>query len=246
MSDLKDLKRAFDTVVNKYGTLDIMVCFRECFVDADHMLINNHQTITLLPSLPASAQINNAGLGTGDLAFDASLTGTESDPAPWSLMHSVNTTAVFYGTQLAITEFSSANGGKGKKGVIVCTASMAAFNTDDGNLAIYGSGKAAIVYFVRKVQSLLKSRNSQIRINAVCPAGAATAMLKQGAEIPEWKEMFGKIMKRFQVPVDSVADAMMLCVEQEELKGEALRVVPQGIETWDFAGNKRKALLAKI
>lgn len=249
LSDLKDLKRAFDTVVDKYGTLDIMVRSTPircalCPFHLSHFL----------------SQVNNAGLGFGDQAFNRALDSKEpekddqwgdgADPAPWALLHSVNTTAVIYGTQLAINVFRKANGGRGKKGVICSTASMAAFNTSDGELAIYGAGKAAIVYFTRKVQSLLKQRGGDksplIRINCVCPAGAATGMIAQGFTDEQWKPMFERIMKRFSVPVDRVADGMMMAIENESLMGEAIQVEPRGIQTWDFDKNVPKQLLAKI
>lgn len=98
LSDMKDLKRAFDKVIDKYGTLD--VC------------------------------INNAGLGLGDNAFLKALDPKADDydvTEPWQVMNRVNCDAVVYGTQLAVAEFKRANGGRGKKGVVVNTASMAGF-----------------------------------------------------------------------------------------------------------------------
>jgi NAD(P)-dependent dehydrogenase (short-subunit alcohol dehydrogenase family) len=69
--------------------------------------------------------INNAGLGLGDNAFLEALdpkNGEGRNYASWVVMNRVNIDAVFFGTQLAVAEFKRANGGKGKKGVVVNTA----------------------------------------------------------------------------------------------------------------------------
>ena len=156
---------------------------------------------------------------------------------------------MIYGAQLAVNEWSKANGGRGKKGVICSTASMAAFSTEDGELPTYGTGKAAVVYFTRKLQALIKNKRAGkplIRVNCVCPAAAATGMVQQALADRTWGSMFNRIVARFSVPVERVADAMLITIEDESFEGEVLRVVPQGIETWDFAKNARKATLAKI
>ncbi|KAI9028435.1 hypothetical protein DFJ74DRAFT_658865 [Hyaloraphidium curvatum] len=226
LSDLKDLKRAFDKVVNKYGTLDIM--------------------------------ISNAGLGLGDRAFERCLDAKEPETpdefgdgteyAQWLKMHAVNTAAVFYGTQLAINEFRKAAGGKGKKGVIVSTASMAAL-WPTGNLPVYGAGKAAVLYWTRKLDHMLRPRDGSlpaIRINVVCPAAGLTGMYKEGLADPVWGKMFNRLMDTLKIPVEAVADAIIAAAEDDTMAGEVIRVLPQGIDIWDCDKNEPKRLLAKI
>ncbi|KAI9018836.1 hypothetical protein DFJ74DRAFT_708055 [Hyaloraphidium curvatum] len=220
LADLKDLKRAFDKVVDRYGTIDIMV--------------------------------NNAALGLGDDAFLKALDPKSDDGAehaPWALMNRVNIDAVVYGSQLAVAEMRRASGGRGKKGVVVNTASMAAFFPQD-DLPVYAAGKAAVVHFTRSLHEALLPKDGSrppIRLNAVCPAAAVTGLLREQMRVAARAERTRAMLESYQVPVDRVADAIVLAVEEEALAGEVIRVTPKGgIETWDFKGNKRKELLSKI
>lgn len=95
---MADLKRAFDKVVNKYGTLDVV--------------------------------LNNAGMGLADNQFLEALdpkSGDGDNCDRWQMMNRVNIDAVIYGTQLAVAEFKRANGGRGKKGVVVNTVSTSTY-----------------------------------------------------------------------------------------------------------------------
>jgi NAD(P)-dependent dehydrogenase (short-subunit alcohol dehydrogenase family) len=125
---------------------------------------------------------------------------------------------------------------------------MAGFYPQD-DLPIYAAGKASVIHFGRGVQAALMPKDGppQIRINTICPAASPTGMVLLQAQDPARKARTEEMMKSYYIPIERLADAMLMAVEEEGLAGETIRVTPKGgIETWDFKTNKRKELLAKI
>jgi NAD(P)-dependent dehydrogenase (short-subunit alcohol dehydrogenase family) len=221
VGDLEQLKKAFDKVVRQYGTIDIM--------------------------------INNAGIGNADAemleALDPSKKGT--DYMGWKKMMDINVNAMIYGTQLAVSEFVKSGRGKGKPGVVVNVASMAALFPQDDSM-VYAAGKAAVLHFSRSMQTAIQSVQgpaSKIRINTVCPAPAPTAMLndmalKQSPMAVRLAEQRLRLkvkpwMSEYAVSIQDVAQAILQAIVEERLVGETIRVTPKGIDTWDHRMNKR-------
>lgn len=126
---------------------------------------------------------------------------------------------------------------------------MAGFYPQD-DLPVYAAGKAAVIHFTRGVQEALLPTDGSapaIRVNTVCPAAALTGMVKEQMADPTRTAKTEKMLSSYQIPVDRLADALVMAIEDEKLVGETIRVTPRGgIETWNFQANKRKALLAKI
>ncbi|KAJ3335726.1 hypothetical protein HDU93_004607, partial [Gonapodya sp. JEL0774] len=93
----------------------------------------------------------------------------------WHTVVAVDLIAVVQGTRMAITEFKKA----GKPGVIVNTASMAGL-IPVPEMPVYSAAKGGLVHFTRSLGRL----NSQlgIRVNCVCPGGAATNIFNHPLE----------------------------------------------------------------
>ncbi|KAJ3319995.1 hypothetical protein HDU93_003621, partial [Gonapodya sp. JEL0774] len=149
----------------------------------------------------------------------------------------VNTNAVIYATQLVINEIWKQPEHQNRGGVIVNTASMAAFDPEMTQ-PVYAATKAAVVAFTRGLGSLAKSHN--IRVSCVCPVASPTPLFLSGANHPRLKENFARYQKEgWMVPVDLVAEALLYGIVEKSLAGAVIRVVADnGIELYDYSSNK--------
>ncbi|KXS15460.1 NAD(P)-binding protein [Gonapodya prolifera JEL478] len=175
--------------------------------------------------------VNNAGIGDGDTWF------LRGDSQRWVDTFGVNTHAAIYATQLVINEIWKKPEHQNRGGVVVNTASMAAFDVE-ATQPVYGATKAAVVAFTRSLASLAKSHN--IRVNCVCPAASPTPLFLGGMNHPRLKESFAKYQKEgWIVPVDLVAEALLYGIVETTLAGAVIRVVPKnGIELYDYKTSK--------
>lgn len=151
---------------------------------------------------------NNAGVGT--------LGGFPAAPAAsWKRVVDVNLGGVILGTQLALPCLRRRGGG-----VIVNTASLAGFVGFPPD-PVYAATKAGVVLFTH---SLAHLKAEGIRVNCVCPGLVDTALLRAsvsaGGGRPAWLDVMPML-----TPED-VAEGILQLVEDDELAGRAMRIVP--------------------
>jgi meso-butanediol dehydrogenase/(S,S)-butanediol dehydrogenase/diacetyl reductase len=128
--------------------------------------------------------VNNAGIVKMDSAWDLT---AES----WNQHMSVNVTGSFLFAK-AVGEHLKASGG----GAIVNVASNAG-KVGYANMAPYNSSKAAVIGLTRSLSMEWAEHN--INVNAVCPGGVETPMLR---EVADW------LSPRIDVPADDLFDGM--------------------------------------
>eukprot|EP01125_Pyxidicula_operculata_P009332 TRINITY_DN3073_c0_g1_i2.p1 TRINITY_DN3073_c0_g1~~TRINITY_DN3073_c0_g1_i2.p1 ORF type:complete len:251 (-),score=31.84 TRINITY_DN3073_c0_g1_i2:731-1483(-) len=143
--------------------------------------------------------VNNAGISVEE--FGIRNTPTQK----WKKMVDINTTAVIEGTFLAVEEMIKS----GKGGVIVNTASMAGLFPQEWT-PVYAATKSSVVHFTRSLAHLHQSDN--IRVSAICPAFAKTAIIKDKEKVVE--QAFGRVMN-----VDEVVDGFMELITDKNNKG---------------------------
>jgi NAD(P)-dependent dehydrogenase (short-subunit alcohol dehydrogenase family) len=96
----------------------------------------------------------------------------------------------------------------------------------------YGAAKAGVVGFTRSLYQLKKSHN--IRVVALCPGFAKTAMGRQVTEsAPDYAMQLGCIME-----VGEVVNAFVAAVKEPDNAGRCLRVFQNGLSYYKFAGDK--------
>ncbi|KAI9020404.1 hypothetical protein DFJ74DRAFT_124036 [Hyaloraphidium curvatum] len=164
--------------------------------------------------------INNAGIGDGDKYFFA-----EDASTAWKTMVDVNVNAVIYGTQLAIQEFLASN----KAGTVVNTASGAAY-IPMANLPVYAATKAAVYHFTRSVGR----KWPKIRVHSVLPGAVTTPLALSSFSVPGMEQFANSKDTRGSQDIlttDDIADAMMYCIESDDLQpGAGVVAYPTGIE----------------
>ncbi|KAI9026131.1 hypothetical protein DFJ74DRAFT_704638 [Hyaloraphidium curvatum] len=176
--------------------------------------------------------VNNAGISESESFVDG------PNPRAFVKMLDVNLRAVILGTKLAIDIFNR----EGKPGVIVNTASMAAIH-EVLRLAAYASAKAGVLHLTRSLKPLGKTRG--IRVNAVLPGAVMTPLVLTALRDPELKkwsypdESEEDVIRR-SVPAETVAEGMMMCIEDQTLAGEGVQVNARGIAVLDFNARRPK------
>lgn len=108
--------------------------------------------------------VNNAGIG-----FAGSIEST--DAAAWKRVHEVDLDSVFYGCKAALPALRASGAGS-----IVNISSIAGI-VADGNLAAYGSAKAAVRHLSKSVALHCARSRYPVRCNSLHPAFIDTAML---------------------------------------------------------------------
>ena len=147
--------------------------------------------------------VNNAGISEPSSFYD-------NPDDLWVKVVDVNMTAMILGCRLGVAYFTASK----RPGVIVNTSSMSAF-VPLSPQPVYSATKVAIVHFTKSLGFL--DGESNIRVNAICPSFARTALIKniEGIdELPE--EVF--------VTVDAVVDAFMLAITDDSLAGDIVTV----------------------
>ncbi|KAJ3319994.1 hypothetical protein HDU93_003620, partial [Gonapodya sp. JEL0774] len=148
--------------------------------------------------------VNNAGIGDGDAYI------RRGDSQRWVETININLNAVIYASQLVINEVWKQPEHQNRGGVIVNTASMAAF-ISERTQPVYAATKAAVVGFTRSLSTSAKLHN--IRVNCVCPAASPTPLFLSGANHPRNTERYAQFQKDgLIVPIDLVADALLYAI----------------------------------
>ncbi|KAJ2712190.1 hypothetical protein H4R19_002884 [Coemansia spiralis] len=156
--------------------------------------------------------VNNAGIG-------GTLPWTDADHASAARTIAINLAAPVEGTRLATRYFLHA----GRPGCVVNVASMMAFfPTEFG--PVYGATKSGIVNFTAACATLA-ARSPPVRVNAVAPNFAATAMVDELARevIPSGSNVLGA---GGILTVDEVVAQMLRCIEDESLAGDTIKLLP--------------------
>ncbi|KAI9175708.1 hypothetical protein H9P43_006072 [Blastocladiella emersonii ATCC 22665] len=139
----------------------------------------------------------------------------------WRRVIDIDLNSVILGTQLAIEYMSKPGNGGG--GTIVNVASMAGL-LPIPDAPVYCAAKHGVVGFST---SLNRFARHGIRVNAVAPFFSDTPLVRAGrANSASFDKTLAKVAL---VPVATVVDAMMHCVEDDSMIGRVLTVTPKGI-----------------
>eukprot|EP00271_Cylindrocystis_brebissonii_P003537 TRINITY_DN1462_c0_g1_i1.p1 TRINITY_DN1462_c0_g1~~TRINITY_DN1462_c0_g1_i1.p1 ORF type:complete len:299 (-),score=53.92 TRINITY_DN1462_c0_g1_i1:327-1223(-) len=178
--------------------------------------------------------VNNAGIGDNDWFLeDNSTDGT----GMWRKLMEVNLMAVIDGTRLAIQAMESNNGDK-ERGVVINVASSAGLYPFPG-WPIYGASKGGVVMFTRTLADLAEGKG--VRVNAICPEGIDTALLKIYMERnPEISKMFLKVVGGF-IPMEMIVEGVIELMEDESRAGECLWITNRlGKQWWPSEEEKKR------
>ncbi|KAI8868511.1 NAD(P)-binding protein [Ramicandelaber brevisporus] len=164
---------------------------------------------------------NNAGIANdgGFLQPD-----DQRDATAVARMININLTAAIEGTGLAIRHWLHHSTGEKKDRCVINTASIAGI-VPLSKAPVYSATKAGLVHFTASLQPYAES--DKIRVNAVCPWFSKTPLLEaEMTKSPLFKQY---VESQGFVSIERVVDAMIQCVEDEKLAGEALCVVPDKV-----------------
>ena len=159
---------------------------------------------------------NNAGIANPSLPLH------ETSEEEWDALHRVNLKSVYLTTRHAIGAL------KASKGCILNTASMVGL-IGQSNHAAYVSTKGAMIALTKAMA--LDYAGDGVRVNAVCPAGVWTPMLRQWAteqpnthEIEEWLDRAHAL--GYCPEADVIADAAVFLLSDKArfITGVALPV----------------------
>ena len=159
---------------------------------------------------------NNAGVGK-HIPFD------DLTEAEWDRIVDINLRGVFLGCRYGVPALKRAGGG-----AILNTASQAGLQGHPNNQA-YCAAKAGVINFTRSLAKDLARHN--IRVNAICPGGTETPMLRDytpAGESPDYvariiapRNPFGRLAR----PEEIAAAALFLVSEEASfVSGVALPV----------------------
>ncbi len=150
--------------------------------------------------------INNAGIMSGPVEFP------DTPIAAMMKVIDVNLIAMMLGTRLAVELMHA----RGVEGVVINTASVAAFNTMPADPA-YAASKAGIVNFTQSCAPLAQSHG--VRVVAICPGVTDTAIVPHDAA---WlKPALASV--QFLTP-DDIVDVMVQVIGETELTASYVRV----------------------
>ncbi|KAJ2765244.1 hypothetical protein IWQ56_004176 [Coemansia nantahalensis] len=155
--------------------------------------------------------VNNAGVG-------GTMPWTDADHTSAARTIAINLTAPVEGTRLAVRHFMQT----GRPGCVVNVASMMAFFPVEFG-PVYGATKSGLVNFTAACATLA-ARAPPIRVNAVAPNFAATAMVDElarslppsGTKALGWDAI---------LTVDEVVAQMIRCIEDESLAGDTIKIL---------------------
>lgn len=164
--------------------------------------------------------VNCAGLGiaTRTIARD----GTPHDPKTFNFVVGINLIGTFHVMTLGAAKIAQTEPTpSGDRGVIVNTASVAAFDGQIGQLA-YSATKGAVVGMTLPAARDLASVN--IRVNTIAPGLMDTPLLATLPE-PAIKALGDSVLypKRLGIP-DEFAKLVMQMIDNNYLNGEVIRL----------------------
>lgn len=153
----------------------------------------------------------------------------EQELEEWHRIHRVN----LFGSFLAVRHGAKAMLEAGRKGAIVCTASVAGLRSGAGSM-VYSASKAGVINLVQTAAQELAG--SGIRVNAVCPGLIETGMTRpiyEGARARGLEDRIGQLnpLKRGG-EADEIASAItwLASADASYVNGHAL-VVDGGLSS---------------
>ncbi|KAI9270592.1 hypothetical protein BDA99DRAFT_602872 [Phascolomyces articulosus] len=191
-----------------------------------HVAAYLHTDVTKYNDLIALFALAEKTFGSVDIAIlNAGIAGegagglfTPLDDRADMFIHEVNVGGVVKGNKVAMLHMAK----KGKGGVIINTASIAGFSAMP-SIAAYCATKHAVVGWTRSLVNLHSIAN--IRVNAVCPYWCETDIIANPGN---------DVGRRFleatpKTTMEYVVQAFLKCIEDSDLAGETLLVLPDGI-----------------
>ncbi|MEY2398108.1 MAG: hypothetical protein QOJ00_1282 [Actinomycetota bacterium] len=160
--------------------------------------------------------------GTGPPMRTIARDGTPHDPAMFNLLVQINLVGTFNVLSLSASKMAATDPTpSGDRGVIVNTASVAAFDGQIGQLA-YAATKGGVVGMTLPAARDLSAAN--IRVNTIAPGLMDTPLLAMLPE-PARKSLGESVLypKRLGIP-DEYAGLVMHIVENSYLNGEVIRL----------------------
>ncbi|KAI7849077.1 hypothetical protein BDC45DRAFT_521483 [Circinella umbellata] len=185
-----------------------------------------HTDVTKYKDLIALFALAEKSFGGVDIAIlNAGIAGNEAsgvftplDDQADMFIHEVNVGGVVKGNKVALLHMAK----KGKGGCIINTASIAGFAAMS-SIAAYSATKHAVVGWTR---SLVHLQNvADIRVNAVCPFWCETDIIANPTSEPA-RQFLEAIPK---TTMEYVVQAFLKCIEESDMAGETLLVLPDGI-----------------
>ena len=153
----------------------------------------------------------------------------ETEEAAYDLTMSIHLKAGFFGAKYAVAEMK-----KGGGGAILFTSSLAGIKTSRAS-TVYGVAKAALIALTRNLT--LSFAPYRVRVNAICPGAAETAMwpafTNRGSDVfdPAKTEAVSQMYRektplgRLCEPQDIANAALFLCSDQASyVTGEIMSV----------------------
>ncbi|KAJ2856709.1 hypothetical protein J3B02_001443, partial [Coemansia erecta] len=193
--------------LNKQAKAKVAV-FHHCDV-RDFAQINSLVSRAIQEFGGLDIMVNNAGIG-------GSIIWHETNGDSISRTIDINLKAPIEGTRLAVRYFQ-----KNKRpGCVVNVASMMAFFPAEFG-SLYGATKSGVVNFTASCATLARM-DTPVRVNAVAPNFADTAMVKDAV----YRENNALLEMNGILTVDEVVDQMVRCIEDEELVGDTIKLIP--------------------
>ncbi|KAI9270548.1 hypothetical protein BDA99DRAFT_569875 [Phascolomyces articulosus] len=189
-----------------------------------------HTDVTKYKDLIALFALAEKAFGGVDIAIlNAGIAGdaacglfTPLDDRADMFIHEVNVGGVVKGNKVALLHMAK----KGKGGVIINTASMAGFAAAP-SISAYCATKHAVVGWTRSMVNLEAVAN--IRANAVCPYWCETDIIANPKD--EVQRQF--LQATPKTTMKYVVEAFLRCIEDTDLSGQALLVLPDGVHVQD-------------
>ncbi|KAI9471388.1 hypothetical protein BDB00DRAFT_943696 [Zychaea mexicana] len=185
-----------------------------------------HTDVTKYKDLIALFALAEKTFGGVDIAMlNAGIAGesaggvfTPLDDRADMLIHEVNIGGVIKGNKVALLHMAK----RGKGGIIINTASIAGFSAMP-SIAAYCATKHAVVGWSRSLVNMQSVCG--VRVNAVCPYWCETDIIANPAS---------DVARRFleatpKTTMEYVVQAFEQCIEDSDMAGETLLVLPDGI-----------------
>ncbi|HVE93359.1 MAG TPA: SDR family NAD(P)-dependent oxidoreductase [Acidimicrobiales bacterium] len=169
---------------------------------------------------PLRIAVNCAGLGIAQRTINKD--GSPHDPGSFKWLIDINLIGTFNGMTLAASAISKTDpGADGERGVIVNTASAAAFDGQIGQLA-YSASKGAVVGMTLPAARDLSVVG--IRVNTIAPGLMDTPLLGMLPE-PAREALGASVLypKRLGLPDEFASLVLQIC-ENGYLNGEVIRL----------------------
>ncbi|KAG2219103.1 hypothetical protein INT45_005834, partial [Circinella minor] len=194
-----------------------------------------HTDVTKYKDLVALFALAEKSFGGVDIAIlNAGIAGNEAsgvftplDDKADMFIHEVNVGGVVKGNKVALLHMAK----KGKGGCIINTSSITGKQIvlysillfKQTSIAAYSATKHAVVGWTRSLVHLQNVAN--VRVNAVCPFWCETDIIANPTS--EIARQFLKAIPK--TTMEYIVQAFLKCIEESDMAGETLLVLPDGI-----------------